>query len=89
MLRLQQVTFMALHNFLGLSYELIASVSSQTRYKLVTFKQRKIIMTVKVFGHLILISVDFSILFLSFLLRFTIDREDIIIKHETQCMTTF
>lgn len=28
MLRLQQVTFMALHNFLGLSYELIASVSS-------------------------------------------------------------
>ena len=27
MLRLQQVTFMALHNFLGLSYELIASVS--------------------------------------------------------------
>lgn len=29
MLRLQQVTFMALHNFLGLSYELIASVSTQ------------------------------------------------------------
>lgn len=28
MLRLQQVTFMALHNFLGLSYELIASVST-------------------------------------------------------------
>ena len=28
MLRLQQVTFMALHNFLGLSYELIASVRS-------------------------------------------------------------
>ena len=43
-------------------------------------------MTVKVFGHLILISRDFSILFLSFLLRFTFDREDIIIKHERLCM---
>ena len=40
-------------------------------------------MTVTVFGYLILISIDFTILFLRFLLSFRY------IKHSRQCMTTF